>query len=142
MTWKKRIAIGLTAILSSKQVSAAVASSAVTAAAFMPIVEQAGPWVLGAAGSTIVHAYKPPKTTWIAVAHGVMSVVLGGLGGPVVAAWAAGYAPFMTETKAVLLTSFALAASWPWVAPKLGAGLSRMWDGFVSGFVSRQGGDK
>jgi hypothetical protein len=135
--YRSRALLALNAILSSKYATAQT-SSVATAAAFMPVVEQAAPWVLGLLGSTIVHAHFPPRSSSMAVSNGVISVVLGGLGGPVAAEVIRYYLWFPSGMNGVLLASFALAAAWPWVAPALWDGIRGMWTGFVTGFSKRQ----
>lgn len=137
MTYRKRALLALNAILSSKYATAQT-SSVATAAAFMPIVEQAAPWVLGLLGSTIVHAHFPPRSSLMAVSNGVISVVLGGLGGPVLIGALVDHFGAKVGMQATLLASFALAAAWPWVAPPLFDGIRSMWSGFVTGFSKRQ----
>ncbi len=139
MTWFKKALITMATLFSSKTASAAGASGAVVAAAAGLGLDWL-PWAVGAAGSTVVYAYKPPTTRPIALANGVISVVLGGAGGPAAADAAASFweAPYLNTFNAVLLVSFSLAAAWPWVAPKLFNGLAGMWSGFVAGFTARQ----
>jgi len=140
MKWKRRAAVALAALLGSKQATATT-SGVVTAVAFMPVVEHAAPWVLGLMGSAIVHAHFPPRSSAMAVSNGIISVVLGGLGGPSLTPVLEGVSGWSFGTKGMLLVSFGLAAAWPWVAPKIFDGLSGMWTGFVSGFTKRQGGE-
>jgi hypothetical protein len=140
MNWKRRSTVALAALLGSKQATATT-SGVVTAVAFIPVVEHAAPWVLGLMGSAIVHAHFPPRSSAMAVSNGIISVVLGGLGGPVVVGLLGHYLGISTGIKAMLLASFVLAAAWPWVAPSLWDGVKGMWSGFVTGFAKRQGGD-
>ena len=145
MTWKKWT-ITLAAVVGSPKVTAATVTAtgaymATGVVVMGALVEHVGPWALGLAGSTIVHAYFPPRSRAMAISSGVISAVLGGLGGPTLVELLGHYINFPQGTKVTLLTSFALAAAWPWAAPAVWDGIRRMWAGFVLGFTRRQGGD-
>lgn len=141
MSFVKKISVTMVAFASSKTASAAAASGAVVAAAAGLGLDWM-PWAVGAAGSTVVYAYKPPTKRSIALANGVISVMLGGVGGPfaVSAASEVFDAVWLSTFNNILLSSFALAAAWPWIAPKLWSGLVGMWNGFTQGVSRRQGG--
>lgn len=139
MTFVKKALIAMATLFSSKTASAVGASGAVVAAAAGLGLDWL-PWAVGAAGSTVVYAYKPPTTRPRALANGVISVVLGGAGGPAAADAAASYleAPYLGTFNAVLLLSFLLAVAWPWAAPVAFNGIVGMWNGFTAGIAARQ----
>lgn len=139
--WRK-LTVTMAILGSSKTVSAAGASGAAVAAAAYLGLDWL-PWAVGAAGSTVVYAYKPPSTRPKALANGVISVFLGGVGGPALVDVAASYfqAPWLTNFTTVLFASGVLAVAWPWAAPVIFSGLTGMWNGFTQGVAKRQGGD-
>lgn len=139
MTFWKRLTVAAAALASSKTASAAGASGLVVAAAAGMGLDWL-PWAVGAAGSTVVYAYKPPSTRPKALANGVISVFLGGVGGPASTDFAASYfgAPSLTSFSTVLLASGVLAVAWPWAAPIVFNGLVGMWNGFTQGVATRQ----
>lgn len=145
MTWK-RITLTLAAMLGSPKVTAATVTAtgaymATGVVVMGSLIEHAGPWAMGLAGSTIVHAYYPPRSRAMAVSSGVISSVLGGLAGPTVMDLLGHYLAVPQNIKYTLLMSFLLALAWPKVAPAFLDGVKRMWAGFVLGFTRRQGGD-
>ena len=139
MTFWKRLTITVATLASSKTASAAGASGLAVAAAAGLGLDWL-PWAVGAAGSTVVYAYKPPSTRPKALANGVISVFLGGVGGPASVDFAANYftAPYLSSFSTILLASGVLAVAWPWAAPIVFNGLVGMWDGFTKGVSTRQ----
>ena len=142
MTLWKQLSVMAAAFASSKTATAAGAGGAVVASAAFVGLDWL-PWAVGAAGSTVVYAYKPPSTRAKALANGVISVFLGGVGGPAAVDLASNYfeAAYLNNFSTVLLASGVLAVAWPWAAPVVWNGLSGMWDGFTKGVSKRQGGD-
>jgi len=138
--WKKAT-VTIAAIASSKTASAAGAGGALVAGAAWIGLDWL-PWAVGAAGSTVVYAYKPPSTRPKALANGMISVFLGGVGGPAAVDVASNYfeAAYLTNFTTVLLASGVLAVAWPWAAPVVYRGLVGMWDGFTKGVSNRQEG--
>lgn len=139
MTFWKRITIAAAAMASSKTASAAGAGGIVVAAAAGMGLDWL-PWAVGAAGSTVVYAYKPPSNRPKAIANGVISVFLGGVGGPASVDFASSFfgVPYLSNFQTVLLASGVLAVAWPWAAPIVFNGLVGMWDGFTKGVSARQ----
>lgn len=141
MTFWKKFTVTLALVASSKTASAVGASGAAVAAAAYLGLDWL-PWAVGAAGSTVVYAYKPPSTRPKALANGVISVFLGGVGGPASVDAAAGYfqAEWLSSFSMVLFASGVLAVAWPWAAPAIFSGLVGMWNGFTQGVAGRQKG--
>ena len=145
MKWKRGTVV-IAALAGSQKAWAATATAtgaymATGVVVMGALVQHVGPWAMGLAGSTIVHAYFPPRSRAMAISSGVISAVLGGLGGPALMELLGHYFGVPQGTKLTLLVSGALAASWPWVAPAVWDGIRGMWSGFVQGFARRQGGD-
>lgn len=144
MTFWKKFTVTMALVASSKTASAAGASGAAVAAAAYLGLDWL-PWAVGAAGSTVVYAYKPPSTRPKALANGVISVFLGGVGGPASVDVASNYfqAEWLSNFSTVLFASGVLAVVWPWAAPVVFSGLVGMWNGFTQGVAGRQkGGDQ
>jgi hypothetical protein len=115
MTWIEKTAFALALACTGKQALATagtVAAAGVTAAqlGMDPL-----PWVIGAAGSTVVYAYRSPATRAHALANGVVSVFLGGVGAPYAATLVAHYANPVLANQYVL--AGVLSVAWPWAAP-------------------------
>lgn len=142
MSFWKKLTVTMAIMGSSKTVSAAGASSAAVATAAYLGLDWL-PWAVGAAGSTVVYAYKPPSTRAKALANGVISVFLGGVGGPALVDVASNYfeVAWLSNFSTVLLASGVLAVAWPWAAPVIFSGLVGMWNGFTQGVAGRQKGD-
>lgn len=112
----KKILIAIAVFFSGNQ---AVAASTATAMTFGMLAWGAGvdpwPWILGGMGCTVVYAYKPPDTRAKALAHAMISLFLGGMGAAYIAGLLKAYGAGDWANTYVL--SFALSASWPWLAP-------------------------
>lgn len=129
MTWLQRIAVALALATSGKQALATagtVAAAGVTAAqlGMDPL-----PWVIGSAGATVVYAYRSPATRVHALANGVVSVFLGGVGAPYAATLIAHYADPVLANPYVL--AGVLSVAWPWAAPVMWAKAVAMFNALV-----------
>ena len=87
------------------------------------------PWVIGAAGSTVVYAYRKPATRAHALANGVVCIFLGGIGAP----WAGTLVSHYLDP--VLANPYVLAGvmsvSWPWAAPVIWSKAVALFDALV-----------
>ena len=115
MTWWQKIGLALTLACTSKHAAATVATAAaagVTAAelGLDPIL-----WAIGAAGSTVVYAKRTPANRADALANGVVSVFLAGVGAPYVAAVLLQYVHPVWVNEYVL--AGVMSVAWPWAAP-------------------------
>ena len=114
MKFRKRLIIGLTGLFGSKLAWAT--TTGVTAAA---TASQFGrdpvPWLIGAAAVTVVYAYKKPATREHALANGVISVFLGGVGAP----WMGNVLSFYINPLFAneWLLAGIMGAGWPWLVP-------------------------
>lgn len=113
--------IAAAALGSSKTASAAGAGVSVIAAASLGL--DLGPFIVGAAGATVVIGAQPPRGRGMSWATAVVSVFLGGVVGPY--AEGAGNALAMHFFKTPDLSAFPgelvaaglLSAGWPWFGP-------------------------
>lgn len=110
----KRFGLALAAFFGHK--SALAASVGVTAGV---TATQIGgdpvPWAIGAAAATVVYAYKQPDNRQKALANGVISVFLGGVGAPYMGQILARYIDPVYANEWVL--AGILGAGWPWLLP-------------------------
>lgn len=116
MKWRTKFALLLTTLFSSK---AAWATTAATAAAVT--AKQLGhdpiPWLIGAAAVTVVYAYFRPADKPKALANGVISVFLGGIGAPLTGAFMVGRGWVEPQPINEWALAFVLGAGWPWLVP-------------------------
>lgn len=114
MKLRKRIIIGLTALFGSKAAWATTTGvlAATTATQFGrdPV-----PWLIGAAAVTVVYAYRKPATREHALANGVISVFLGGIGAPWMGVVMSRYIDPVFANDWIL--AGVLGAGWPWLVP-------------------------
>lgn len=115
MSWLTKLALALALATSGKQALATagtVVAAGVTAAqlGIDPL-----PWVIGAAGSTVVYAYRKPASRAHALANGVVSVFLGGVGAPYAGVLVSHYADPVLANPYML--AGVLSVAWPWAAP-------------------------
>ncbi len=117
MTLWHRLGMALALACTGKQ---ALATGATIAAAGVTAAQMGAdplPWVIGAAGSTVVYAYRKPATRELALANGVVSVFLGGIGAPFAGTVLAHYVSPIWANEYVL--AGVLSVAWPWAAPVL-----------------------
>ena len=116
MKWKKSILLGLTMLFSSKG-----AWAATTATAAAVTASQMGrdpiPWLIGAGAVTVVYAYFRPADKAKAVANGVISVFLGGVGAPLLGAWLVSQELVAHTPINDWFLAGILGAGWPWLVP-------------------------
>jgi hypothetical protein len=113
--------IAAAALGSSKTAGAAGAGVSVVAAAGLGL--DLGPFIVGAAGATVVIGAQPPRTRGLSWATAVVSVFFGGVGGPWVES--AGNTlsmyylgtPDLSGFPGELLAAGILSAGWPWFGP-------------------------
>lgn len=112
--------------------AAIVATTAATVATAGVTATQLGadplPWVIGAAGAAIAFLLRSePTSAKVALGHGAISVLCGGLGAPFLASVIAHrFDPVYAND---LVLAAALSIGWPWIVP-LGMGwLSRVFGG-------------
>lgn len=89
------------------------------------------PWVIGAMAVTIVYAYKKPETREKALANGVVSVFLGGVGAPYMGQILARYIDPVYANDWVL--AGVMGAGWPWLLPIALALIQRRGERFGNG---------
>ena len=116
MRWKKRIAIALAALFSSKVAWAATAGGAAAVTASQ-LGRDPVPWLIGAAAVTVVYAYFRPADKPKAVANGVISVFLGGVGAPFTGAYLVKWEWIEPAQINEWALAFVLGAGWPWLVP-------------------------
>ena len=73
------------------------------------------PWCIGAMAVTIVYAYKKPENREKALANGVVSVFLGGIGAPYMGQILTRYIDPVYANDWVL--AGVMGAGWPWLLP-------------------------
>lgn len=116
MKWKARIALALTALFSSKAAWATTAAGAAAATAHQ-LGRDPVPWLIGAAAVTVVYAYFRPADKPKAVANGVISVFLGGVGAPFSGAYLVKWGWVEQAPINEWALAFVLGAGWPWLVP-------------------------
>lgn len=116
MRWKKKLALAATALFSHK-----AAFATVTAGTAATTAHQLGhdpiPWLIGAAAVTVVYAYFRPSDKPKAVANGVISVFLGGVGAPFAGAYLVKWGWVEPAPINEWALAFVLGAGWPWLVP-------------------------
>jgi hypothetical protein len=111
----KKISLALLLATTGKQALATVATVATAAATASHFNVDPIPWVIGAAGGTVVYAYRTAASRAHALANGLISVFLGGVGAPYAAVAVSHYIdPVLANPY---LMAGVLSATWPWAAP-------------------------
>jgi len=111
MRIKAKIVTTLTALAASKN---AIAGSAVTAATAAAFSSDWGIWAVSGAGAVAYRLKTPEPKKLVTLANGMISVLLGGLGGP----WAVTViVPGVTEPP-LYLSAFLVALLWPYILDK------------------------
>lgn len=116
MRWKKRIAIALTAFFSHKAAWATAAAGTAATTAHQ-LGRDPVPWLIGAAAVTVVYAYFRPADKPKALANGVISVFLGGVGAPFAGAYLVKWGWVEPAQINDWALAFVLGAGWPWLVP-------------------------
>lgn len=116
MTWRKRILLALTALFSSKAAWATTAGGAAAVTA-QQLGRDPVPWLIGAAAVTVVYAYFRPADRAKALANGVISVFLGGVGAPLAGSLLVGQGWVQPAPINEWALAFVLGAGWPWLVP-------------------------
>lgn len=112
--WKK-ITLAVSLAITGKNAMATGATVATAAFTASHLGADPVPWIIGAAGSTVVYAYRKPATKAHALANGVICIFLGGIGAPFVGQLLAHYFGEIWANEYVL--AGVLSAAWPWAAP-------------------------
>jgi hypothetical protein len=109
---KKTWAIFLTLLSATGQAAAAavVVATVTSSLGFDPVL-----WAIGAAGGTVVYAYRKPTTRAIALANGLICIFLGGIVSP----WANKIVTLQLGEvwSNEYILAGVLSAAWPWLAP-------------------------
>lgn len=116
MTWTKRITLFLTAFFGHKLALAATAGGAAAVTASQ-LGRDPVPWLIGAAAVTVVYAYFRPADKPKAIANGVISVFLGGIGAPFSGAYLVKWEWVEPAPINDWALAFVLGAGWPWLVP-------------------------
>lgn len=114
MTLWNRALVIMTAVFGSK-VAWATTTAGVAAATAAQFGRDPVPWLIGAAAVTVVYAYRKPATREHALANGVISVFLGGIGAPWTGAIMSRYVDPVFANDWLL--AGILGAGWPWLVP-------------------------
>ena len=116
-----RLAALTAAATSSKTAGAAGAGTSVLVAAGIGL--DLWPFVIGAIGATVVIAAQQPRTRQLTWIHSVVSVFLGGVGGPFASSIASLFLtkyldlPSVDNQLTQLMCAGILSAGWPWFGP-------------------------
>jgi hypothetical protein len=116
VTWKKRFAVILAALFGHKAVWAAMTGS-IAGVTASQLGRDPMPWLIGAFTVTIVYAYFRPSDKPKAVANGVISVFLGGIGAPFSGAHLVKWEWLEPSPINEWVLAFILGAGWPWLVP-------------------------
>jgi hypothetical protein len=116
VTWKKRFAVILAALFGHKTVWAAMTGS-IAGVTASQLGRDPIPWLIGAAAVTVVYAYFRPADKPKAVANGVISVFLGGIGAPFSGAYLVKWQWVEPAPINDWALAFVLGAGWPWLVP-------------------------
>lgn len=102
----------LAALMASKNAIGGIVTTGALAAAISPALGfDPLTWILGAIGGVVIRVKLPPTTRPDSIANGVISVILAGLGAPMVTHWLS----IGGVHANIYLVSFIIAACWPWV---------------------------
>lgn len=112
-----RITIAASLALTGKQALATGATIATAGLTALQLGADPIPWAIGAAGSTVVYAYRKPATRAHALANGVICVFLGGVGAPFAGQLLAHYFGPLWANEYML--AGLLSVAWPWAAPAI-----------------------
>lgn len=115
MKWTKKMIVLAGLLASGKNAAAAVITAAAAGITASQLGHDPLPWVIGAAGSTVVYAYRKPATRAHALANGMVCVFLGGVGAPWAGTLVAFYFGQMWANEYML--AGALSVAWPWATP-------------------------
>ena len=114
MSWKRKTTILLTALFGHK-LAWATTTGAIAGVTASQIGRDPVPWIVGAMAVTVVYAYKKPDNREKALANGVISVFLGGVGAPYMGQILSQYVSPVYANDWVL--AGVLGAGWPWLLP-------------------------
>lgn len=117
MNWWHKLGVALALACTGKQALATAATIAAAGVTASQLGADPLPWVIGAMGGTVVYAYRKPATRAHALANGVVSVFLGGIGAPFAGTVLAHYVSPIWANEYVL--AGVLSVAWPWAAPVL-----------------------
>jgi hypothetical protein len=112
--WKKKFTVLLTALFGHK-LAWATTTGAIAGVTATQIGRDPVPWIVGAMAVTVVYAYKKPDNREKALANGVVSVFLGGVGAPYMGQILSQYVSPVYANDWVL--AGVLGAGWPWLLP-------------------------
>ena len=112
--WQK-LGVALALACTGKQALATAATIAAAGVTAAQLGADPLPWVIGAMGGTVVDAYRKPATRAHALANGVVSVFLGGVGAPYAGTLVAHYVGPLWANEYML--AGAMSVAWPWAAP-------------------------
>jgi MFS family permease len=112
--WKTRITVLLTALFGHKLAWAAT-TGVIAGVTASQIGRDPVPWIVGAMAVTVVYAYKKPDNREKALANGMVSVFLGGIGAPYSGQILSQYVSPVYANDWVL--AGILGAGWPWLLP-------------------------
>ena len=118
MKWTTRLSLALLTLFSHKAAWATVTASAAATTAHQ-LGRDPVPWLIGAAAVTVVYAKRRPVDKPEAVANGVISVFLGGVGAPFLGAYMVKWGWFDPAPINDWLLAGVLGAGWPWLVPVL-----------------------
>ncbi len=115
MNWWQKFALAVGVACTGKQAAATVATVAAAGVTAAQLGVDPIPWAIGAAGSTVVYAYRKPATRQHALANFVVCVFLGGVGAPYAGTLLAYYVGTIWVNEYML--AGAMSVAWPWAAP-------------------------
>jgi len=116
MSWRKIVAAVLL-LATSKNAVAAAAVSVTAGLTASHLGRDPVPWLIGAAAVTVVYAYWRPADKPKALANGVISVFLGGIGAPLAGAQFVKWEWLEPAPINDWALAFVLGACWPWLVP-------------------------
>lgn len=116
MKWKKKLSVALAALFGHKAVWAAMTGS-IAGVTASQLGRDPVPWLIGAAAVTVVYAKARPVDKANAVANGVISVFLGGVGAPFLGFHLVRWEWVEQTPINDWVLAGILGAGWPWLVP-------------------------
>lgn len=124
MTKTKQILLALSLALNAKNLSAATATAVAAGATASHLGADPWPWIVGAAGAAIAFLVRAPTTRRVALAHGGISILCGGIGAPWVGSLLSHYVHPVWAND--LVWAAVLSIGWPFFVPLLMGWIERV----------------
>ncbi len=115
MSKSRQLILAVLLALNAKNVTAATLTAATAGATAAQLGADPWPWIVGSAGAAIAFLMRAPTTRQVAIAHGAISILCGGLGAPFAASILSHYVNPVWANDLVLAA--VLSIGWPFFVP-------------------------